>query len=101
MNRFFFALVISALSLSVAAESSIGPRTATASLTISITVPPVLRIDSVTPVAGGLEYRGFTNLRSAMLGGVECNFAKPGPFVVVVPALQAPTGLSAQIVSNP
>ena len=98
------ALSLLALCLPALAESQAGVGRATARLNISITVLPTMKIASVTPVAGGLEYRGFTNMKSATLSGTYVTFAKPGEFTVVVPASTSSAtadGLSYDVVSAP
>lgn len=79
-------LVLLACSLPVLAESNAGTNRASAQLRISITVVETLQVQSVTPTADGVEYRGVTNMKSAYLGGQLVTFGKPGAFTVVVPS---------------
>lgn len=81
------AILLLASCLPALAESQVGSGSASARIMISITVLPSMNIQSITPVEGGLEYRGVTNMRNASLGGTYVTFDKPGPFVKIVPAV--------------
>ncbi|VTU14839.1 hypothetical protein RA8CHR_00777 [Variovorax sp. RA8] len=54
-------------------------------------MPPVFRVLQVTPMAGGFEYRTWTNQRSVILDGRECRFDQVGENTLKVPA--APSAL--------
>lgn len=98
------ALLLLAFCLPVLAESQAGVGRATASLNISITILPTMRIDTITPVAEGLEYRGYTNMKNATFAGTYVTFGRPGNFVKVVPAGSSSStmdGPSYDVVSAP
>lgn len=102
----FFALLLLAITLPVFAEASVGTNQASARITISVTVLPTMQVTSVTPVPGGIEYRGFTNMKSAVVGGTYVTFSRVGEFTVVVPTAgtvntQFVDGITYQTVSNP
>lgn len=91
-------LVLLALAscLPALAESQVGQSSASARVHLTVVVPPVNVIQSITPVPGGAEYRGWTNMRSATLGGKQVTFpSTPGPYAVVVPALILPANALA------
>ena len=82
MKKLLLALFFA---VSLAAHAQTTTR-ATAQLQISIVIPPTLDVRSATPVEGGTQYSGVTNLKSAYLGGQLVTFGKPGPFSVFVPS---------------
>jgi hypothetical protein len=66
------------------AESASQSRAASAKLRFTIAVPPVFRVLGVVPVAGGQQYRVWTNQRSAQLGGRIYHFYRAGEHTIVV-----------------
>lgn len=73
------------------AESTYGSGSASARLHITVVVPPVFRVLDVTPVDGGYEYRVWTNMKSAVIGGREYRFDRIGESTVRVPTAPADT----------
>lgn len=105
MTKVLLAFLM-AFCLPAFAESQAGYGSAQARLFITVTVLPSMKVESVTPVPGGLEYRGFTNMKSATLGGTYVTFPTIGAFTVVVPSLSTADtrlqdGVSYEIVSSP
>ncbi|MDR6857672.1 hypothetical protein [Variovorax guangxiensis] len=79
------------LPLACMAETRVGANSATARLNFTVIVPPVFRVLQVTPMAGGYEYRVWTNQRSVVLNGREFRFNQVGESTLKVPA--APSAL--------
>ena len=77
------------LPLACMAETRVGANSATARLNFTVVVPPVFRVLQVTPVAGGYEYRVWTNQRSVVLNGREFRFSQVGESTLRVPAAPA------------
>ena len=73
------------------AETRLGTSSATARLSFTVVVPPVFRVLQATPVAGGYEYRVWTNQRAVVLNGREYRFDQVGESTLRVPA--APSAL--------
>lgn len=73
------------LPLQGAAESMAGGRTATSSFSVSITIRPQFRILESRPIAGGHEYKVWTNMPSAQLNGREYRFQRVGENTLSVP----------------
>ena len=73
------------LPLQAATQSMPGNRSASSSFAVSITVRPQFRILESKPVAGGHEYRVWTNMRSVQLNGQEFRFERVGEATVTVP----------------
>lgn len=73
------------------AESGYGSGSASARLRITVVVPPVFRVLEVTPVAGGYDYRVWTNMKSAVIGGREYRFERIGESTVRVPTAPGDT----------
>ena len=72
-------------------------RTATSSFSVRITIRPQFRILETRPVAGGHEYRVWTNMKSVQLNGQEYRFEHVGEATVVVPGalIEAPADQAA------
>ena len=68
------------------AESGIGSHGATAQLRFRIVIPPVFRVLQATPVAGGVEYRVWTNMRSVLFQDRTVQFSKVGESTLRLPA---------------
>ena len=64
------------------AESALAAGAASAHLTFRIVVPPVFRVLQATPVADGMEYRVWTNMRSVFLQGRLHQFRSVGETVI-------------------
>ncbi len=79
------------LPLACMAEARGGANSATARLSFTVVVPPVFRVLQGTPMAGGYEYRVWTNQRSVVLNGREFRFNQVGESTLKVPA--APSAL--------
>ncbi|HSW16329.1 MAG TPA: hypothetical protein VLJ86_03825 [Ramlibacter sp.] len=73
------------LPLLCAAESALGSKSASARVTLTVVVPPVLRILQVTSVPAGLEYRVWTNMRSVHFYGRVYHFERVGQTTLTVP----------------
>jgi hypothetical protein len=71
--------------LSHASQSSTGHKSASANLSISLTVLPAFRVLEMTPVFGGHEYRVWTNMKTVQLNGQEYRFERIGETTLVVP----------------
>lgn len=67
------------------AESGRSAGTSTASMSVRVVIPPVLRIIQIKALPMGREYRIWTNMRSVNLEGHAFRFSKVGEFSVVVP----------------
>jgi len=78
------------LPLACMAETRVGAHSTTARRSFTVIVPPVFRV-LVTPMAGGFEYRVWTNQRSVPLNGREFRFNQVGESTLKVPA--APSAL--------
>lgn len=79
------------LPLASMAETRVGANSASARLNFTIVVPPVFRVLQVTRMAGGYEYRVWTNQRSVVLNGREFRFDQVGENTLRMPA--EPTAL--------
>jgi len=77
------------LPLACMAETRVGANSVAARLNFTVVVPPVFRVLQVTPVAGGYEYRVWTNQRSVVLDGREFRFSQVGESTLRVPAAPA------------
>lgn len=55
-------------------------------ISISVRIPPVFKILQVTPVAGGYEYRAWTNTELIVINGREYRFSRVGEQTLFVPA---------------
>ncbi|HSW16321.1 MAG TPA: hypothetical protein VLJ86_03785 [Ramlibacter sp.] len=64
-------------------------KAASTDFSVRLTVRPAFRILNVRPVAGGLEYRVWTNMKSIHLNGREYRFQRVGENTLVVPSLVA------------
>jgi hypothetical protein len=84
MKRLFFTMLL--LPLLCAAESRVGAGRATGHLSFTLNVPPVIRILQATPIAGGDEYRVWTNMKSIVINGKEYRFSRVGEAALFVPA---------------
>ncbi|VTU16987.1 hypothetical protein H6CHR_00660 [Variovorax sp. PBL-H6] len=89
MKSALIALLL--LPLACAAETQVGANSARARLTFTVIVPPVFRVLQATPMAGGFEYRVWTNQRSVVLNGREFRFTHAGESTLNLPA--APSAL--------
>lgn len=83
------------LPISTAAQApSAGSKSATSSFSITLVVRPAFRILETRPIAGGHEYRVWTNMKSVQLNGQEYRFGRVGEATIVVPGqlieLQSP-----------
>lgn len=67
------------------AESTSGTGSATAHISLRVIVPPVLRVLQVRRVAGGIEYRIWTNMRTAHFNGRVHRFEKVGENILLIP----------------
>ena len=74
------------LPLACMAETRVGVNSAAVRLNFTVIVPPVFRVLQVTPIAGGYEYRVWTNQRSVVLNGREFRFNQVGESTLQVPA---------------
>lgn len=79
------------------AQSAPKGRSATSSISITLTIRPQFRILESRPVRGGHEYRVWTNMRSVQLNGQEYRFEKVGEAMLMVPGalLEAPADQAA------
>lgn len=73
------------LPLACDAQGQSGTKTASGGFSIMLTVKPAFRILETKPVAGGHEYRVWTNLTKVQLNGQEYRFERVGESTVVVP----------------
>ena len=67
-------------------EVGVGSTSASARVTLRVTVPPVFRILSVKPVGTGYEYRVWTNMRTVLLNGRPFHFDRVGETTLTVPS---------------
>ena len=84
MNSALSAMLL--LPLAGIAETRVCTNSGSARLNFTIIVPPVFRVLQVTPMAGGYEYRVWTNQRSVVLNGREFRFDQVGENTLRVPA---------------
>ncbi|KQU91812.1 hypothetical protein ASC78_02525 [Variovorax sp. Root318D1] len=68
------------------AETALGSGRATAQLGFAVVVPPVMRVLQVTSLKDGVEYRIWTNTRSAFFNGREYRFPKVGEYTLKMPS---------------
>lgn len=73
------------LPLLCAAESSVGAGRATSHLTFQVNVPPAFTVLQAAPIAGGYEYRVWTNMKSIVINGKEYRFSRVGETSLFVP----------------
>lgn len=57
---------------------------ASATLRLTVVIPPVFRVLQVAPVAGGHEYRVWTNTKSVVINGRKYHFDKVGEATLTV-----------------
>ena len=79
-------LLVFLLPLLCAAESSKGASRAIGHIAFGVQVPPVFKILQVTPVAGGNEYRAWTNMKFIVINGKEYRLSRVGETTLFVPA---------------
>lgn len=97
---FLFALCLPTL-----AQSQSGHGRSEVRFLVTATVMPSMKITSITPVQGGTEYRGFTNMKTVTLDGTQVTVPQLGAFTVVLPTQANSTrfqdGVSYEVVIVP
>lgn len=73
------------LPLASDAQGQVGQKSVSSGFSITLTVRPTFRILETTPVAGGHQYRVWTNLKKVQLNGQEYRFERVGESTVMVP----------------